>query len=60
MTKQRQQEFEAAMARANKGRLKAGETRQQKKERVKQNLYAKWAKEDAEEEEEEEEEDVVE
>ena len=48
MTKQRQQEFEAAMARANKGRLKAGETRAQKKERIKQELYDKWLKEDAE------------
>ena len=47
MTKQRQQEFEAAMARANKGRLKTGETRQQKIERVLQELYEKWLKEDS-------------
>ena len=48
MTKQRQQEFEAAMKRANQGRLKKGETRAQKKDRIKQTLYAKWAKEDGE------------
>ena len=47
MTKERQQEFEAAMARANKGRLRVGETRAQKKERIKQELYEKWLKEDA-------------
>ena len=48
MTPARRAELDHAMRKANEGRLKKGETRQQKIDRVIQELYEKWSKEDAE------------